>query len=208
MSNEDQIALYVASQSYLPPAERADVVPEHGLVKMEGAETSDVVGYYHKERNQVFIGHRGTDPNNPKNLSYDLVNDYGILMGLSGFLSRNTEGAILSRAAKLLGAEIIHTGHSLGGTIASNAAHDENTRSIVFNPGSSPKRGIPFYRGATVLRHDSNGQNVYKHKIFVHKNDPISMTTQAAGLKGDEYIKSFSGGTHSAHSLQNFYSFL
>ena len=98
--------------------------------------TVDVTSFWDYDCSKIIIAFRGTDKENYK----DILADFGIAFGKLKQTGRYMDSeSLLRRVISLYGKDnIILTGHSLGGAIASQLSSDYQIPAITFNTGSSP----------------------------------------------------------------------
>jgi hypothetical protein len=108
-----------------------------GFVLDEDLSNKKTRVFHNPETKEVKISHKGTDPTDKNDLKNDLLLSVGLLNKHTSQRVRNAN-KITAEANKKYGAEnITHTGHSLGGYLASNSARGEN-KVETYNAGTSP----------------------------------------------------------------------
>ena len=144
-SEEELISMYAtfSGVAYLEKDKRPDIF---GLDYLEDESSNNLAVYKGRANKNIVISYRGTKPTN----GIDLLSDALILTGYEKQASLRFENA-LREAERLLDkypdANILFTGHSLGGALAefvideikgNSKYRNRNIKSIVFNPGKSP----------------------------------------------------------------------
>lgn len=150
----------MSEQAYLPAEKRTDI---HYYNYYLPLSTNDVGVWYNSDN--VIIAYRGTVPTN---LS-DLYNDALILSGQRTLRGRQLEEHFLNVTRVIPNHKYIFTGHSLGGTLATEIYElckkfpKLSCQFAVFNRGSSPLE--------TLSKIGDKNEKVHYHI----KYDPISM---------------------------------
>lgn len=138
---------------------------------------------------EVVISHRGTDPTAGSNLSTDVA----IALGLES-MTRRYKNATARDAAtkdKYKGYNIQLTGHSLGGSIATNSAVANNIPAKVYNSGG----------GLLNFSHFMKPKKQQRVTHYTTVADPLSLTSKLRPTK-QVYVKQ--KGLN-PHSLSNFF---
>jgi hypothetical protein len=118
-----------AKAVYLPENQRAQIGDYHYSDNNIGTWTNESI-------KQAVIAFRGTDFSSTKDLFQDLL----IVGSLSKLSTRYLQGVKMLKKVQqdFPGFHIALTGHSLGGKIGLNVGTKMNTKSVLFNIGSSP----------------------------------------------------------------------
>lgn len=195
----------LASEAYKDPSQRQSlfVHPLYGSVGLV-ANDQNFAMYQTNDAKHVYVSHRGTDLSQNDKRWQDLVNDFYIAIDRDEDLSRIHEADVALMRYNSSNTEITHVGHSLGGTIANQAAHRTNTNSVAFNPGSSPThvalQSITLRHGYPVNWYTDH---TVQHRIYNHADDFISRGA-ARGIYGDEQVDTLNNPTENPHALSNF----
>jgi hypothetical protein len=100
----------------------------------------DMLSVHDKSSDKIIIAIRGTDDKNiTGNRIRDFINDYGIAVGQDERVYRKaTVEDVVKKVIKRFSKEqVILTGHSLGGWVATKISKDLGVKAVVFNIGSS-----------------------------------------------------------------------
>lgn len=156
MSDEEIKLSRMADIQYELNKEKKKFAEENGLITV--INTGELTAYKDDINKKIYISHRGTA--NKKDLAADIAIFFGMEKYQPRFQRAQTTVDELKR--KYPDYEIIHTGHSLGGSVAQFVA--KKGRSVTFNKGSGLLE--PFR-----LRSK-------KQTDFTNVFDPVSLTSQ------------------------------
>ena len=174
---EDEDAYHAAQASYGVEASRKKLI-EKGYVEDSELSNDRHKVYAHKDKNTL-VGYRGTRTSDGQ----DLVDDINLAIG-----NRKTKGfkdatEIAQKAKTKYGKDLVHAGHSLGGTKALEAQKSTGGRTVAFNPGQS-------------IFGEKTDQRVY-----VNRNDIISSRIRG---KNTRATKKQRKGVFGSHDLSQF----
>lgn len=164
MNEEQSMAAFFAKLAYIEPSQREEALNNSTFGNNYAFDydysTDENFVVIHKQSGQVIVGHRGTS-----NLA-DVGTDLALAAGGLHHSHRYHRAQALSHdvAHKYHDQDILHVGHSLGGTLADDLSRENGNRSITFNQGSSP------------LHHRQGSE---EHQIIRTGNDPVSTFTEA-----------------------------
>jgi len=144
---------------------------------------NDNLDVYRRGDNVIF-SHKGTDPKNKDDLYTDMKLAKGEIKDTARYnQSRDYINDYMKNNPNI---KAMHTGHSLGGTLANNIGQDLGHKSVGFNSGSSP------------LDRNNNNSN---HREYAVKGDGVSLANMFSD-NNITFIKPKDG--NSKHSIDNF----
>ncbi|OYV41661.1 MAG: hypothetical protein B7Z80_00970 [Rhodospirillales bacterium 20-64-7] len=175
---EDEDAYHAAQASY-------GVKQSHDYLTSKGYQEDKELSddrhkvYSHKDKNTL-IGYRGTDVKDKRDLRDDLNLAFG---------RRKTEGfkkaeEVARKAKEKHGKELVHAGHSLGGTKALESQKKVGGKTVAFNPGQS-------------IFGEKTDQ-----KVYANKNDIVTNRIRGKNVRVTKKRK----GILNAHRLDQFVS--
>jgi hypothetical protein len=133
--------------------------------------------YVHPEK-ETLIGYRGTKSSDLQ----DLYDDVNLALG-----NRSTKGfknakEVAKKAKEKHKKEIVHAGHSLGGTKALEAQKSVGGKTVAFNPGQS------------IFGEYTN------QRVYLNKNDVVANRIRGSNIRATKKQK----GLFNAHKLSQF----
>ena len=202
MNNQKKYALFAKAayrmedpiKSKQTRMEDAMAVVSEGGIKgfdMDVQESnSKRVVWVNQDTKEVVIAHRGTNPK----LASNLTTDFAVALGVEGLTRRfkNATDRDAATIAKYPNYKVSLTGHSLGGTIATNSSKANNTKAYVYNAGSGILNPSHYFRPK------KQNRNITHYSTFA---DPLSLT---AKLKPHKQVIIDRKDGENPHSLANF----
>ena len=182
MASEDRKLRDMSGAAYMSGKDRDALAREHNLTMV--SNKGELSAYRSDKDKKVYVAHRGTSKR--KDLSADLAIGLGLEKYHPRFKRARRASAKLARENK--GYEIVHTGHSLGGSLAQHAGKSDKRKGkvVTFNKGA----GI-----GSLFRKRGKNQTDY-----VNKYDPVSYLS--LGQKGGRVLKQGKIKGH-AHKLES-----
>ena len=168
----------------------------------------------HKDTGQVVMGVRGTDIEDKQSgRRGDLATDAAVTLGLHKLSGRYRKSDRLAKSLKRdFGKDNVSlTGHSLGGTIASELSHAHDLPSHSFNRGGSHRT---FHTNKILAFHPTHRKRAEQNKVYLAKPssrgiDPLSIGTAIDPLANIQFVKQKKLGKEEqgvigAHSVHHF----
>jgi hypothetical protein len=189
----------LSKASYSPTPN--DVLETFGLSNqfqiLKQYTNTDMLTLKDKSSNKVIIAIRGTDDKNRTgNRIRDLISDYGIATGRDDRVYRKAEVEVVVKKVikRFTKDNVILTGHSLAGWVATKISKDLGVKAVVFNIGSSLMDDRTD-KNENVTHYTTN--DVFKGVI-----DPLSISS----VLRDDYrtIKVKKKEGLGAHTIDNF----
>lgn len=177
-SKSERYAIF-ANVSYLPKSKRQKFINEYKKVswKVDNKLSNKYFTVlYNDKTKQSIISVRGTDPKDIKDLKEDLLIATGTQRLLSSRLRSGKK--LLDKVKTKYGDNIELTGHSLGGSIASQISNAEHLPAFVFNKGSSPVSNnllVDYYNKVKCYFTNCDEKKDLTKSYHI-KGDPVSIT--------------------------------
>jgi hypothetical protein len=175
--NDSWISSHLSNIAYSDPSERQSLLNNATFSSDYRIDpdfnTAEHFAVLHAPSNTVYSAFRGTS-----NLD-DAGTDLALLTGNLTSSARFHRDLDRSRHLheKFAGHRIISTGHSLGGTIAETLSRHHGTKSIAFNPGTSPFANQPL-PSADHQRHRIDGDFVSSFSPSTTTHPPAANPVQ------------------------------
>jgi len=158
-------------------------------IKVIACDGTRIAALQDDTNQRIIFSYRGTDISEWK----DLLDDLLILNGGKPLFFKSEANRFVESVLKKADStyEIIHTGHSLGGTIAEIMAIETKTKAVVFNPGGTEKlkdfRRVPPVHPMVPLIQEFVRLFIIEEKnpdIIVHIiiGDPVSFFKETPGI--------------------------
>lgn len=165
--------------------------------------------FKHKTSNHIVVASRGTEL---KKGFGDAIKDVGSdLLIATGLQKLGTRYRGLSKKIDRLqniykDHDVILTGHSLGGRLASDVAKAKGLEAHVFNPGSSPIEAAAAMRQIKLDKPMKHAVHTYHAKgDSISMSEKLNSVAKREGIDQHYKFQNKGKGVFSAHSLENFF---
>jgi hypothetical protein len=166
---EDRLLRDLSGAAYMSGKDRDAIAQENELSML--TNKGELSAYKSKKEKKIYVAHRGTDK------MRDLSADVAIGLGLEKYHPRfkRARREVARIQDENPGYEIIHTGHSLGGSLAQHTGKHAGGRVVTFNKGAGVgslfrRRGknqtdyVNIYDPVSLLSMKQKGGTVHKQK--------------------------------------------